>query len=130
MRSSEVEALCRQTLRADASTSIAKDLNAHRGASIVIAGEHQPPRVHAIAHALNQSLDNVGKTVLYTDPVESNPVDEIASLGELVADMRAGAVETLLILGGNPVYDAPADLDFLDAMKHVNLRMHVGLVFE
>ena len=126
MRTSEVEAFAAK-LREDASNSIAKDLNAHRGASIVIAGEHQPPRVHAIAHALNQSLDNVGKTVLYTDPVEANPVDEIASLAQLVADMRAGAVDALLILGGNPVYNAPADFGFLDAMKKVNLRMHVGL---
>ena len=47
----------------------------------MIAGEYQPPRVHAIAHALNQALGNVGKTVIYTDPVEANPVDELASLG-------------------------------------------------
>ncbi len=126
MRSSEVEAFA-DNLRADASNSIAKDLSAHRGASIVIAGEHQSARVHAIAHALNQSLDNIGKTVLYTDPVEAKPLDEIASFGELVADMRSGAVETLLILGGNPVYDAPADFGFLDAMKQVKLRLHVGM---
>jgi MoCo/4Fe-4S cofactor protein with predicted Tat translocation signal len=104
-----------------------KDLQAHRGASIVIAGEHQPPEVHAIAHAVNQMLGNTGKTVLYTDPVESNPVDEIASVSELVSDMRSGAVETLLMLGGNPVYDAPADLNFLDALKRVKLRAHLGL---
>jgi molybdopterin-containing oxidoreductase family iron-sulfur binding subunit len=106
---------------------VARDLNAHRGASIVIAGDHQAQRVHAVAHALNQSLGNTGKTVLYTEPVEQHPVDEIASLAELVADMRAGAVETLLILGGNPVYDAPADFDFLEALKHVKLRVHAGL---
>ena len=46
---------------------------------------------------------------------------------ELVKDMRGGAVETLLMLGGNPVYDAPADLNFLDALKKVKLRAHVGL---
>lgn len=103
------------------------DLEAHRGASIVIAGEHQPPAVHTIAHAINQMLGNTGKTVLYTDPVEANPVDEIASLAELAKDMRDGAVETLLILGGNPVYDAPADIDFLNALKKVKLRAHLGL---
>jgi molybdopterin-containing oxidoreductase family iron-sulfur binding subunit len=104
-----------------------KDLQAHRGASIAIAGEYQPPPVHAIVHGINQALGNTGKTVVYTDPIEPNPVDEIASLSELVHDMQAGAVETLLILGGNPVYDAPADLDFLDALKKVKLRAHLGL---
>jgi len=126
MRTGEVEAFATNLTR-DPTSPVAKDLNAHRGSGIVMAGEHQAPRVHAIAHALNQALGNTGKTVLYTDPVESNPVDELASLSELVADMRGGAVETLLILGGNPVYDAPTDLNFLEALKHVKFRAHVGL---
>jgi len=104
-----------------------KDLQGHRGASIVIAGEYQPPSVHGVVHGINQTLGNTGKTVVYTDPVEANPVDEIASVSELVKDMRDGEVETLLILGGNPVYDAPADLNFLDAVKKVKLRAHLGL---
>ncbi len=107
--------------------AIAKDLQAHRGTSVVIAGEHQSPQVHALAHALNSSLGNTGKTVLYTNPVEANPVDEIASISELVKDMRSGSVQTLVILGGNPVYDAPADLNFLDALMKVKLRAHLGL---
>jgi len=107
--------------------AVVKDLQAHRGAGIVMAGEYQPPHVHAFVHTINQSLGNTGKTVIYTDPVEANPVDEIASIAELVKDMRTGAVETLLILGGNPVYDAPADLNFLDALKKVKLRAHLGL---
>ncbi|HUA82440.1 MAG TPA: TAT-variant-translocated molybdopterin oxidoreductase [Bryobacteraceae bacterium] len=107
-------------------TAILKDLNANRGASIVIAGEHQSPRVHAIAHAMNAALGNVGKTVIYTDPVEYQPVDQVASITQLVHDINSGAVDALLILGGNPVYDAPADLAFLDALKKVNFRAHVG----
>jgi len=108
-------------------SAVAKDLAAHRGASIVIAGEQQTPQVHTFAHAINQTLGNIGKTVVFTNPVEANPVDEVASIGELVQDMRDGAVETLLIFGGNPVYDAPADLNFLDALKKVKLRAHLGL---
>jgi molybdopterin-containing oxidoreductase family iron-sulfur binding subunit len=107
--------------------AVVKDLEVHRGAGVVIAGEYQPPQVHALVHAINQTLGNTGKTVIYTDPVEANPVDEIASIAELVTDMRDGGVETLLILGGNPVYDAPADLNFLDALKRVKLRAHLGL---
>ncbi len=107
--------------------AIMKDLNANRGASIVIAGEYQTPRLHAIAHDLNARLGNAGNTVLYTNPVESNPVDQIASLQDLVREMRSGGVSTLLMIGGNPVYDAPADFGFLDAMKRVKLRAHLGL---
>jgi len=106
---------------------VAKDLAANRGSSIVLAGEHQSPAVHAIAHVINQALGNAGKTVIYTDPVEAAPVDEVQSLTGLVNDMNSGAVETLLILGGNPVYDAPADLNFVDALKKVKLRAHVGV---
>jgi MoCo/4Fe-4S cofactor protein with predicted Tat translocation signal len=110
-----------------ASGAAFKDLEEHRGASIVIAGEHQSPQVHALVHSINRTLGNIGKTVIYTDPVEANPVDEIASISELVRDIRGGEVDTLLILGGNPVYDAPADLDFLGALKTVRLRAHLGL---
>ena len=94
---------------------------AHRGASVVIPGDHQSPAVHALAHAMNAALGNVGKTVFYTDPVDANPVNQTDSLKELVADMRAGKVDMLFILGGNPVYDAPADLGFADALKNTNI---------
>ncbi|MCU1339117.1 MAG: 4Fe-4S ferredoxin, iron-sulfur binding domain protein, partial [Bryobacterales bacterium] len=111
----------------DAVRAIAKDLMSHRGSSIVIPGQFQPPRVHAIAHLINQSLGNVGQTLYYTDSVEADPVDDVASLTELVTNMRAGMVDTLFILGGNPVYDAPADVAFLDALQKVKFRTHLGL---
>ncbi|MFY9555732.1 MAG: 4Fe-4S dicluster domain-containing protein, partial [Blastocatellia bacterium] len=63
----------------------------------------------------------------YTDPVEANPVDGVASLRELVADMNAGQVDVLLILGGNPVYNAPADLEFPEAIRKVPIRIHLSL---
>jgi MoCo/4Fe-4S cofactor protein with predicted Tat translocation signal len=107
--------------------AVAKDLKQHRGSSIVIAGESQPAFVHALAHAMNEVLGNVGNTVIYTDPVEANPVDGNTSLRELVADMNSGQVDVLLILGGNPVYDAPADLDFASALRKVPLRIHLSL---
>jgi len=106
-----------------------EDLKAHGGASVVIPGDHQPPIVHAWAHAINQSLGNVGKTVFYTDPVNANPESQTDSLKELVADMRAGKVDMLFILGGNPAYDAPADLGFAEALKNTSIpfRVHLGL---
>jgi MoCo/4Fe-4S cofactor protein with predicted Tat translocation signal len=105
----------------------AADLAQHRGACVVIPGAHQSPVVHALAHALNRALGNVGKTVVYTSPVEAEPVDQMASLRQLVDDMEAGAVEVLVILGGNPVYAAPADLRFAERLANVPLRVHLGL---
>ena len=109
--------------------SVASDLAVHHGASVVIPGDHQPPIVHAWAHVINQALGNVGKTVFYTDPVNANPINQTESLKDLVADMRAGKVDMLVILGGNPAYDAPADFGFADALKNTNipLRVHFGL---
>jgi MoCo/4Fe-4S cofactor protein with predicted Tat translocation signal len=106
---------------------VARDLKAHRGSSIVIAGEPQPAAVHAIAHALNEALGNAGRTVVYTDPIEPHPAEQTRSLRELVADMDADKVETLLIVEANPVYTAPADLGFEQALLKVPSRMHLGL---
>jgi MoCo/4Fe-4S cofactor protein with predicted Tat translocation signal len=108
-------------------TAVAKDLTAHRGKSLVIAGDNQPPAVHALAHAMNQALGNVGKTVVYTQTAEAEPVSQLESIRDLVADMNAGKVDLLVIIGGNPVYTAPVDLRFADAMNQVQLRAHLSL---
>ncbi len=70
-----------------------QDLEQHKGASIVIAGDAQPPSVHALAHAMNDALGNVGKTVFYTDPLEVNSVDQRQSLQDLINDIDAGRVD-------------------------------------
>jgi MoCo/4Fe-4S cofactor protein with predicted Tat translocation signal len=100
--------------------AVAQDLKKqeNRGASMVIAGESQSPFVHALAHALNHVLGNVGQTVSYTAAIESKP-SERGTLKELADDMAAGNVDVLLILGGNPVYTAPADLDFAARLEQV-----------
>jgi molybdopterin-containing oxidoreductase family iron-sulfur binding subunit len=107
--------------------AMARDLLANRGKSLVIPGEYQPSVVHALAHAINDKLGAIGKAVRYTEVVEANPTIHAESLSALVADMNAGKVQALFILGGNPVYDAPADLRFADALQKVTLRAHVGL---
>jgi len=108
-------------------TPLVNDLRAHRGQSIVIAGDGQPPIVHALAHAMNDALGNVGATVVYTQTAEARPTNQLAGLQELVGEMSAGDVELLLILGGNPVYTAPADLNFEAAMQLVSVRAHLSL---
>ncbi len=107
--------------------AVRNDLTAHRGLSLVVAGESQPPVVHALAHAMNAALGNGGQTVLYTDPVEAHPVDQLQSIRDLAGAMAAGQVDTLVIIGGNPVYTAPTDLQFADQMNKVRLRVHLSL---
>lgn len=107
-------------------TALAKDLVQHRGASLVIPGVYQPPQIHALTHAINHALGNDGKTVIYTDPVEARPLDGLSSLRELVEEMQAGKVEVLVILGGNPVYDAPVDFGFADHLDKVPFRARLG----
>ncbi len=109
---------------------LARDLQAHKGACVIIPGEHQSPAVHSLAHAMNAALGNTGKTVIYTEPLEVQPVDQIASLRQLARDMNAGQVEVLLILGGNPVYNAPADFDFAQGLERVKMSIHAGLHFD
>jgi len=107
--------------------AVAKDLQSHRGRSLVIVGDGQPPAVHALAHGMNQALGNAGRTVVYTQTAEAEPVDQIESLRDLVSDLDAGRVDLLVIVGGNPVYTAPADLKFADALGKAQLRVHLGL---
>src|SRR5437667_1673880 len=77
---------------------VVKDLESHRGASVIVVGDHQPSHIHAIAHSLNQALGNIGKTVFYADPVLSSTASQNDSLTDLVTDMRAGKVDMLAIL--------------------------------
>ncbi|MGH7429762.1 MAG: TAT-variant-translocated molybdopterin oxidoreductase, partial [Candidatus Methylomirabilaceae bacterium] len=107
--------------------AVVRDLKRHRGSSIVVAGEPQPAAVHALAHAMNGLLGNVGSTVIYTDPIEANPVDHLESLRELAGEMEAGRVELLVILGGNPVFTAPADIPFAEHLSKVRVRVHLSL---
>jgi len=105
---------------------VVKDLQDARGRSLVVAGEGQPAAVHALAHAMNDALGNVGNTVVYTQTVETHPTNQRAALSELVSEMNAGTVSVLLILGGNPVYTAPSDLKFAEALDKVPLRANLS----
>jgi molybdopterin-containing oxidoreductase family iron-sulfur binding subunit len=146
LRASQIEGFARavaQALGIQAGTSeapqgipagwidaVVRDLQQRRGASIVIAGPGQPPAVHALAHAMNQALGNVGATVVYTEPVEVNPVNQLQSLRELATDMAAGTVDTLVIIESNPVFTAPADLNFADLIRKVPFTAHMSLYFD
>ena len=97
--------------------AVVKDLKKYPGRTLVVAGEQQPAEVHALVHAVNATLGNVGTTLYYTEPVEAHPVNHLESLGELCTDIDAGKVNTLLILDVNPVYTAPYDFDFASKLR-------------
>ncbi|HEU4700086.1 MAG TPA: 4Fe-4S dicluster domain-containing protein [Gemmatimonadales bacterium] len=108
----------------------AADLHAAAGRGIVIAGTHQPGDVQAAAHLLNHLLGNTGRTVWYTEPVLPEVADAAraaATAGAptppgaatLAQAIEAGAVDTLMILGGNPALTAPAELGLPRALARV-----------
>ena len=105
--------------------AVSQDLQRNAGSSLVVAGESQPPGIHALAHSLNARLGNIGHTVEYSESAEAHWVNHKDSFGQLVQEIEDGRVECLLILGGNPVFDAPANIPFENALKRVRFSAHL-----
>ena len=107
---------------------LAKDLDAARGRSLVAAGSHLPAEAHRLCLAINRHLNNLGNTVAFTDePLADQMARPFAEqLGELTGALDAGHVKHLLILGGNPAYDAPADVNFAGAMDKLDTAVHLS----
>nr|WP_241671374.1 4Fe-4S dicluster domain-containing protein [Dankookia rubra] len=103
--------------------AVSADLRAQRGAALVLAGEALAPELHALVHWLNVQL---AAPVEVVAPVWPPPQDGPAPLADLVAAMRNGQADTLLILGANPAHDAPADLGFAAALRQVPFALHHG----
>lgn len=103
------------------------DLVKHGSHGLITVGAHQPAAVHALAQLINHALGAVGTTVSYTEDPTGPRASHVASIAELTRDMQAGEVDVLVLLGGNPVYDAPADLGFADALAKVGLTIHHSL---
>ena len=108
-------------------TGLAIDLMAHRGAGVILVGAGQAPEVHALAAVLNDALGAVGTTLSYTESPDPERPSHMQAIADLASKMDSGEVETLLILGGNPVYDAPADIGFGDRIAKVPNTIHLSL---
>ena len=104
-------------------SALARDLKANAGCSLVVAGPRQPAAVHALTYWMNEALGNLGNTVSFA---QAGRGANVAPLKDLVAAMAAGQVGTLVILGGNPVYNAPADFDFAAQLEKVAHTIHLG----
>ncbi|MBI5508308.1 MAG: 4Fe-4S dicluster domain-containing protein [Deltaproteobacteria bacterium] len=106
--------------------AVAEDLLQNAGAALVVAGSSAPPEIHALCHVMNRALRNVGKTVVYTEPVEVRAAADALSLAALCHDIDAGLVDQLFIIEANPVYTAPADLRFAERLAKVAFRARLG----
>jgi molybdopterin-containing oxidoreductase family iron-sulfur binding subunit len=100
----------------------ARDLKASGGGALVVAGYRQPLAVHLIAHAINAALGGVGRTVELVGAAAS----AVGTLAELAGDLNAGRVGTLVIVGANPVYNAPADLNWAAAQRKAKTVVRLG----
>ncbi|MGH6682121.1 MAG: TAT-variant-translocated molybdopterin oxidoreductase, partial [Bradyrhizobium sp.] len=112
---------------ADWLRAAADDLKQSKGKALLHAGRQQPVEVHLLADAINNALGAFGNTVKLIAPVEATPGPKLPSIKGLAEDMGSGKVDTLLILGVNPVYDAPADLDFAARLRHVPFAASLAL---
>jgi molybdopterin-containing oxidoreductase family iron-sulfur binding subunit len=109
-------------------SALVKDLQAHKGRSLVVAGDQQPASVHHLAHLMNAALGAVGQTLEYSAPVAPlAPAAQQQTIVQLAQEMGDGKVEVLVILSANPVYTAPADLKFVEKLAKVPNRIHLGL---
>ncbi len=115
---------------ADFVAAVARELLENVGRGLILAGPQQPAAVHALCHRLDVLLGNVGSTVDYVADRVPDPASPIAALRALAASLEAGEVDTLLILGSNPVYDAPVDLRFEAALARAKLSVHASLAEE
>ena len=106
-------------------SALAKDLKAAGNEALVVVGPRQSPSVQAVAALINQSLGSAA--VSYSKPVLQNADSGVGALKTLVGEMNSGQVSTLVILGGNPAYTAPADLQFSVALSKVANSIHLGL---
>ena len=109
--------------------AMARDLEQNRAANIVMVGESLPPAFHALGEKINAHLGNLGATVVHRPPAQQRPLNHLASLADLVAAMERGAVDLLIILGGNPAFDAPANFEFAERLKQVKHSVHLSLEF-
>jgi molybdopterin-containing oxidoreductase family iron-sulfur binding subunit len=100
----------------------AKDLQANRGAALVVAGHRQPVAVHLLAYAINSSLGSFGKTVEFRETVDLKE----EGIAALATALNAGAVDTLVVLGGNPVFNAPADLNWAATQRKAKTVVRLG----
>ena len=110
-------------------SELARDLVKNRGQSLIVAGRNQPPTVHALIYAINEALDNIGHTVSYRT-IDEETIPDQSAFQRLVSRMKDGSVDTVCLLGVNPVYDAPGDIHFSEALSKVPYSIHLSSYYD
>jgi molybdopterin-containing oxidoreductase family iron-sulfur binding subunit len=100
----------------------AEDLKANAGKSLVLGGYRLPLAAHLLVIAMNESLGAVNQTVEF----HQTQVSKEGTLAELAAALNAGQVRTLVMGGGNPAYNAPADLNWPQAQAKAKTVIRLG----
>jgi len=93
----------------------------------MVAGPRQPAWVHALVAVCNEAFGNAGRTVRYRPAADPDRVSHRRAIADLAAALADGDIETLLVIGGNPAHDAPADLDLPDLLAAVPFTARLGL---
>ncbi len=107
--------------------ALAQDLIDAKGKGAIVVGPRQPAAAHALACVLNAALQNAGAVVWYSEDPEPQRPSHREAIAKLAGEMGAGIVDTLVVLGGNPAYDVPADLDFAKKLSNVKATVRLGL---
>jgi molybdopterin-containing oxidoreductase family iron-sulfur binding subunit len=100
----------------------ARDLIEHRRRCLVVVGDRQPTSVHILGLAINEALGNLDNTLSVIEKKQ----EPGWSITELADAIESGSVSTLVIVGGNPVYNAPADIDWKKLLKKVSTVIRLG----
>ncbi|WP_158668231.1 4Fe-4S dicluster domain-containing protein [Bradyrhizobium guangdongense] len=103
---------------------ISTDLNASKGEALVLAGPLMSKEVHGLVHWINAQLNAPVRLINQIDRTPSGR--QAGTLDQLAGDLEAGGVRQLFIVGANPLYDAPADLQFEAKAQKAPFRLHMG----
>ncbi len=106
--------------------SMASDLMNTRGKSVIVPGDHSSREVHAVCHAINNHLNNMGSTVIVDQPVLPRPSSQSGDLQQFVTQLQGGQLDMVVMLGGNPVYSVPGDIDLAELLSSVPLTVYMG----
>ncbi len=106
-------------------SAMASDLALHQGESIIVAGERQPAEVHALVHSLNEQLGNHGKTITFTKLPDPDRPSTIGAIKDFAAQLASGQIRSVIVLGGNPVFDAPRGLKLGELIAKADNSVHL-----
>ncbi|MCG8373960.1 MAG: TAT-variant-translocated molybdopterin oxidoreductase, partial [Balneolales bacterium] len=107
-------------------TALADDLATHTGSSAISVGFDHSPAVHAVVAAINSALNNIGSTVSYLSVPHIDNQNNKTEFANLVDDLNAGNYDSVVIIGANPAYTSPADIDFTGSLANVSEVLHLG----